>query len=1061
MSFVSLHVHDYYSLLDSVAKPEALVKKAKALGMPALGITNHGHLFSHLKFYQACQKEGLKAVIGVEAYVSQDHTQKVRDQTHLTLLAINQQGYQNLLQLVSKGYTQGFYYAPRIDWTLLEQYREGLVCLTGCLNSEFNKLLLGNQEKELQTWIQRAQSIFQKDLYWEFTPACYETTAQAIELGASMATRYQLTPIATSDVHYVNPEDYQLRDIVWNIRDGLTLSDPKARHDTVKEYYLMGAEEVKEKSQRYQIKPALVEQALASTMDIASRSNVILQSPQYLVVQFCAQPEQELIKRCEQHRSRLRLESAVYRERLQMELAVIQRMGLANYFLVVQDVLEFCQREKIMTGPGRGSAAGSLVCYVLGITKVDPVVHGLLFERFLNAGRADSYPDIDTDIAHEDRDRVVAYLKTRYGSDRVAQIITFSSMAARAVLKDVGRTLGKTAEEMNALTKLIPFKIDGAPIQSLEQVMEQAPEIQEQIKAYQETFDLARQLDKTPRHASVHASALLITPQPIDQLAPLYRDPKSDAVVCGMDMYDCETRKLLKFDFLGLKTLSVEQRTLALIEQHHQKVFDLNNLNLHDPRVWDLFCQGHTVGTFQTETPVMQHLLKKIQPRSLQELSVVNALDRPGPLNKGMDTLYTKRKRGQEPLHPIHESIEHILKPTYQTLIYQEQVMQIAEVFSGFSKNDADVLRKSMGKKKRELVLKMKEQFIEGAVTLGRPREVAEHLFTLIEEFSEYAFNMSHSLAYSLISYSTAYLKVHYPLEFMCATLNVFANDQEEMAKYLQECRRMKIAVLPPDINVSAVEFTIEGTGIRFGFSAIRDIGTEVSSELMTARPYTTIEDALTRWPVNKKAGKALIFSGAMDRLHRGRKGLWEFYSEEKKKKPKKPKTTKPKSKKAKSQEALFEMKDLGGVVMPEVSTVTIPMTQESPIVEALHEKAYLGVYVQQHPVECLPPASQKLPHQKIGGLQGQIDMVQRAEVTIRGMIERTKLRVTKKDQKPMMSVWLSDETGTMEVVVFPKLFAQAEDALGVGNMVRMSGNISEHQLLAKTCQLLVGAPKT
>ena len=1045
MSFVSLHVHDYYSLLDSVARPEKLVDKAKALGMTALGLTNHGHLFSHVKFYHLCTAAGIKPVIGVEAYVAQDHTQKVKEYHHLTLLAISQTGYQNLLALVSTSYGQGFYYRPRIDWQLLEKYQEGLVCLTGCMSAELNKFIMAKNTGGVKQWLQRAKSIFGKRVYWEYTPAKYKDSFTAIPIGVELAKQYKLSPIVTSDVHYVNPEDVKLRNVVWQIRDNATLKEPN-QTDEVEEYYLMGEDEIREKSLRFKLSQAVIDQAIESTSQIAEMSDVKIDHPKYLVANFCDEPLKLFRELCEIGRKKFRLESDVYRERLRYEMGVIEHMGLINYFLVVQDVIRFCEREKIMVGPGRGSAAGSLVCYVLGITRVDPIQYSLLFERFLNPGRVDSYPDIDTDIAHDDRDRVVQYLKQKYGADRVAQIITFGSMGPRTALKDTGRVLGEDFQMLNRLTQLIPTKIGGSPIHSLEQVLEHHAELKQESEAHPELFRVALELQKTPRHVSLHASALLITPEPMQQMAPLYRDPKSEALVCGLDMYDCEKLKLLKFDFLGLKTLSVIQQTLSMLKQP----IDINQIDLQDTRVWDLFCSAQTVGTFQTETESMRTLLKKIQPRHLQELSVVNALDRPGPLNKKMDDLYVTHKRSSEALPVIDESIQHILAPTYQTLIYQEQVMQIAEAFAGFSKSDADVLRKSMGKKKRELVLQMKSQFLDGAQKLHRKPEVAEHLFTLIEEFSEYAFNMSHSLAYSLVSYQTAYLKVHAPLEFMCATLNVFSSQQEELEKYLRECRRMNIQVLPPDVNHSQPLFTLEGSAIRYALCAIRDIGTESAAQIVSQRPYRHVGEWLMKVSPNKKVIRAMVASGALDSLSPYRASVLQYCENHK--------TTK--TKKAKQDTFLFNMEDIFTDQNVKILDQQLGTKKEHPIAELLQEKVYLGCYLRHHPLDLIPAIAQQMPHKVIRDVLKRAMALQNEQVTLHVLVESVKKLITKQSRLPMAYITVSDATGSLEAVLFPKKYEDLKTLIEPGSLLTLTGRVSKEQVLIDDLRILFQYPK-
>ena len=1052
MSFCSLHVHDQYSLLDSVAKTEDLVLRAKQLGMSALGLTNHGNLFSHIKFYHLCQRESIQPILGVEAYVCQNSLEKdpKEKRTHLTMLASTQQGYQNLLKLVSLGYTQGFYYKPRIDWNLIEQYAEGLMCLSGCVLSELNQSILKNEMDHVKFWIERAKRIFGDRLFLEVTPVDWHETKICIPTVRELSQQFKVPLVATSDVHYVTPNDVMLREMVWSIQDKV-LWETSTRKDTVKQYFLADETQVRLWLQNFSLSPHDQDMAIQSTQEIANRCQVTIDPQEYVMASFAKtsslSAEEMLTQLCEQSYKNMMYQFSdtqkkMYRIRLSYELQVIKNMGLANYFLVVQDVLRFCRMQRIRSGPGRGSAAGSLVCFLLQITKVDPMKYGLLFERFLNPGRADSYPDIDLDIAHEQRGEVIDYLRTTYGHDHVANIVTFGTMGPKAVLKDVARSLGISFEETNEITKLIPQKIEGSPTHSLQQAIDQTPLLQSKQQQHKELFDIALRLENTPRHVSVHASAFLVTPRPINDIAPMYRDPHSEDLVCGIDMYDCEKIKLLKFDFLGLKTLSIEDATLKHIEHRYGKKIDLDTILFDDQKVWEKFCAGETIGTFQTETLVMRQLLKKIRPQNLYELSVVNAMGRPGPLNKKMDEVYARRKHGQEIVEILHESIEKILAPTYQVIVYQEQVMQIAEVFSGFTKAEADVLRKSMGKKKRELVVQMKSLFLLGAEKLGRPKHVAEKIFDLIEEFSEYAFNMSHSLAYSILSYQTMYLKTHYPAEFMCAVLNMFSSDQETTKGYLEECRRLHIQIIAPDINLSQEKFSLNDQGnILFGLSAIRDVGGTSIQEILFIRPFHTISEFYAKIKsVNKKMMRALIFSGCFDGLYSGRKGLWEYDM--------KARTSRKKIKPPTQESYLFDMETL----LKEKNIEHLIEKTDFDLQEKLiYEKEYLGYYCSGHPLDEIKTS---ISRDKIGSIKEQSDMIQNRKVTIMGIVESMKC-ITTKQHESMAFATISDRTGNIDIVIFPRIFTASSPLLKIGNLVAVNGKVSLNQVIANDVELL------
>ncbi|HBE77561.1 MAG TPA: DNA polymerase III subunit alpha, partial [Firmicutes bacterium] len=825
-NFVHLHVHSQYSLLDGAAEIGSLLAKTKQLGMPALAITDHGVMYGSLKFYQQALKAGIKPIMGCEVYVAPraltDKIPKIDENpTHLVLLAMDHRGYQNLLKLVSIAHIDGFYYKPRIDMDTLRRYSQGLIGLTACLSGQIPRLLVAGKYEEAKKQLLWFQEIFgNANFYLELQ---YQQLAEQRNVNrnlAKLARECGAPLVATNDVHYLNREDAQVHDVLLCIQTGKTVNDTNRMKFSTAEFYLKSPAEMAEIFNDYP-------EALENTLKIAERCNVQLELGKLHMPKFTLPPETT----AERYLEELCRQSAVDKgitwdqgreERLNYELSIINQMGFPGYFLIVRDFVHFAKERQIMVGPGRGSAAGSLVAYLLGITNLDPIEYGLLFERFLNPERI-SMPDIDIDFCIERRGEVISYVRQKFGEDRVAQIITFGTMAARAAVRDVGRVLGIAYSEVDRVAKLIPRELGI----SIADAIAHTPELQELIRnspQITQLIQIAVKIEGFPRHASTHAAGVVISDEPLTTFLPLSRS-NEDEIITQFTMEDIETLGLLKMDFLGLRTLTVLRDTQALIEQNRGRQVTIEGIPLNDPLTFQDLADGHTLGVFQLESAGIRRLLMRLRPEEIDDLTALNALYRPGPLGSGMVDDFIKGRHGQQTINYLHPLLEPILKETYGVILYQEQVMKIVSSLGGFSLGQADLVRRAMGKKKPEVLAAMRQQFIEGAIANRVPEQTAISIFDLLEYFAGYGFNKSHSAAYAVVVYQTAYFKTNFPQEFMAALLTSVMGNTDKIALYIEECRRMGIAILPPDVNKSKAYFNPEGSGIRFGLLSIKNVG--------------------------------------------------------------------------------------------------------------------------------------------------------------------------------------------------------------------------------------------
>jgi DNA polymerase-3 subunit alpha len=882
MSFVHLHCHSQYSLLDGANRLDDVIAAAKNAGMPALALTDHGNMFGAIEFYKRARKAGIKPIVGIEAYVAQG-SRIDRDRTrarnnHLVLLARNETGYRNLIRLTSRSFLDGFYYKPRIDHELLRTHSEGLIGLSACLKGEVIDNILHRREDEAEAIANEYREILgEGNFFLEMQDHGIVEQQQANERLRRMSRRTGIPLVVTNDCHYLGKDDAFAHDVLLCIGTQRAVADTDRLKYASDQFYLKSADEM------YSLFPDNPE-AIENTLAIADRCQLDIPIGEFHLPDFPV-PDgadldsyMELVAR-EGLRERLRelrtsnaeilqkFSPELYTERLETEIGIIRKMGFAGYFLIVWDFMKYARDKRIPVGPGRGSAAGSLVAYALRITDIDPLQYGLLFERFLNPERV-SLPDIDIDFCMRRRGEVIQYVSDKYGRSHVAQIITFGTLAAKAVVRDVGRVMGVPYSKVDRIAKMLPDMT-----RSLKQAAKEIDPLKREVASDPEVaqiVEVGSRLEGLTRHASLHAAGVVITPRPTEELVPLYKTSKGE-VVTQWDKDIIEELGLLKMDFLGLRTLTVIDDTLKVLERQGIDL-DLDHVPLNDEDVFRLFCDGRTSGIFQFESRGMRDLLQRARPTKFEDLAAFNALYRPGALSVGMVEEYIQRKLGKRKVKYVLPETEPILEETYGVVAYQEQVMQLAVQVAGFSLGAADVLRKAMGKKKPEVMGKQHKKFIDGAVARGVQKSKAQALWEYIEPFAGYGFNKSHSVAYAMLAYKTAYLKAHYPVAFMAAMLTSEMSSKDNVAKYISECRQMGIPVLPPDISESTWMFTVVDDTIRFGLGAVKGIGSSAVEAILEARnrvgrfeDFTSFAMEVDLKAVNHKAFECLIKSGSFD----------------------------------------------------------------------------------------------------------------------------------------------------------------------------------------------------
>ncbi|MDR0239804.1 MAG: DNA polymerase III subunit alpha, partial [Deltaproteobacteria bacterium] len=840
--FVHLHCHTEYSLLDGAIRIRDLCARAKDSGMPAAAITDHGNMYGAAHFYQACREFGLKPIIGCEVYVCHDHTDKESDRArqrhHLVLLAQNSAGYQNLIKLVTRGFLDGFHYRPRVDKELLRRHSEGIIALSACMAGEIPRALLHKGMEEAIRLAGEYSAIYPERFYLELQSNGLQEQERINAGLMELAQRAALPLVATNDCHYLDADDVEAHDILLCIQTQTTVDDPKRMRFETKELYYKSIEEMERVF-------APVPEALANTMRIAEQCSLEMSFDRHVFPVYAlpegVTPEDEfrrlalegLEKRLEQHPDRETLDHELYHARLAWELQVITEMQFPAYFLIVQDFINWAKDNGIPVGPGRGSAAGSLVAWALRITNLDPIPYKLLFERFLNSERI-SLPDIDVDFCERRRPEVIRYVAEKYGEDAVAQITTFGKMKAKAVVRDVGRALGFSFAETDKIAKLVPEDLK----MTVSKALETEPELAERYGSdpgIRRLLDISRRLEGLARHASTHAAGVVIADRAMHEYLPLYRGKRGETVT-QFDMKMVEKVGLMKFDFLGLGTMTLIQDTLDAIARQGKQAPDLDALPLTDSATYDLYSRGDTDGVFQVESSGMRQYLRMLKPNCFEDLIAMLALYRPGPLGAdGMVEGFIKRKHGELPvIYPL-PMLEDCLRDTYGVIVYQEQVMQIGQIVAGYTLGQADLLRRAMGKKNVEAMAKERSRFVDGAGAKGIDAKKAHEIFNLMEKFAEYGFNKSHSAAYALISYHTAYLKTHFRVEFMAALLTSEMDSQDKLLKYVAACRDMDVQVVQPSVNRSRREFTAHGGQVVFGLGGIKNVGNEAIPAMIAA----------------------------------------------------------------------------------------------------------------------------------------------------------------------------------------------------------------------------------
>ena len=883
--FIHLHNHTHYSLQDGACTVDSLIQAAKKNNMQSVALTDHGVMFGIAEFYKKAKKEGIKPIVGMEAYIvtngsrfdrgkGEENTGRKRSKhyNHLILLAKNKQGYQNLSKLSTLGHTEGFYYKPRIDLELLRQYREGLVCSSACAGGVIAVDLVNNDYNKARENAKIFKEIFEEDFYLEIQNHNMEVEKAVLEGMPKLAKELGIKLIATNDCHYIEPEHSIPHNILLLLSDKNGTDYRQLRYGT-DQIYFKSAEEMKKLFKNYK-------GAIENTLEIDSKINLNLESPGHLFPVFPI-PKDSPAKTIDEYFELLANEGLYKKfkeitpevsERFNFEINTIKQMGFGGYFLIVQDFINSSKKMNIPVGPGRGSAAGSLVAYVLGITNINPLKYNLLFERFLNPAR-ESMPDIDVDFADDKRGEVIDYVRQKYGSNCVSQIITFNRLSSKAVLRDVARVLKIPIPTVNKITKYIPSKF--GKVYTIEQALKEVPELKwvkdSEEPEIQNLIKYAKVLEGMNRNSSKHAAGIVITPDDVSNYVPLATAVTQSELVTQFNMKDIESAGLLKMDFLGLRTLTIIKDTLDLVKKNYGVEIDIDNVPLEDEKTFQLFAKGQTTGIFQFESGPMREHLKKLKPTCLNDLSAMNALYRPGPMQFIDD--FIDRKFGLKKVEYLHPILEPILKETYGIIVYQEQVIQIANIVGGMSLAEADNLRRAMGKKDLKAMAEQKEKFVNGAVEKGITKKVAIEIFDAINEFANYGFNKSHSVAYSFVAYQTAYLKVHYTPEFLAANLTNEFGNTNKVANFLEDCRKLKIEVLPPDVNSPTVSFNVEGGKIRFGMSAIKNVGKAAVEEMIKSRnalgrDFTGIFDFCANVDshiVNKRSLEGLVLSGAFD----------------------------------------------------------------------------------------------------------------------------------------------------------------------------------------------------
>ncbi|MDO8609450.1 MAG: DNA polymerase III subunit alpha [bacterium] len=1055
MSFVHLHVHTEYSLLDGMCRITDVIKKAKDLGMPAIAITDHGALYGAFKFFLKAKEAGIKPIIGVETYKAKNsrfdkQVNQERDQNHLVLLAKNLTGYKNLLKLITAANLDGFYYKPRVDFELLEKYHEGIIVLSACLAGEIPSLIMQEQTNEVEKVLQKYTSIFGDDFYLELQrhPNSEEQDRVNLEL-IKLSRKFGVALVATNDVHYLDKEDAYAQEILLCIQTQRTIVEknrPMSMYD-VPDYYFKTAEEMKNQFMD-------IPEAIENSLKIAEKCNLEIPHGELILPQFDVPDgltaKDYLRKIAVSHLDKVKdFPKDLVEKRLDYELDVISTKGYDNYFLFVCDFVNWAKDNKIAVGPGRGSAAGSLISYLLNITGINPLEYNLPFERFLNPERP-SPPDIDLDFADTRRDEVIDYMRKQYGQEKVAQVITFGTLESRMAIRDVTRALGMSYSQGDRIAKMIPPPKQGFH-QKLAEAIESTPALKMAYnteKDVKNILNIAKRVEGLPRHASVHAAAVVIADKALTEYVPLQRESKGGKIITQYDMYSLDLNVspdavgLMKMDILGLRNLTILEEALKFIEQNRHIKLNINDVPKDDKKTFELISRGETIGVFQLESGGMRRLAKDLQVSKLTDIFAMVSLYRPGPMD--LIPTFIENKKNPKKIKYLHPDLAPIFADTYGVLVYQEQVLEIANKLAGYSLGEADILRRAMGKKKKEIMNKERKKFVDGADKKGYTKKLGESIFDFIERFAAYGFNKSHAASYALIAYWTGYVKANYPVEFMTALLSAelqgVAGPMREikMSQAIEECKRMDISVLVPDINKSTHSFSIEENNIRFGLSAIKNVGAAAIEVVIEARKngsFICFNDFLNRvnlGKVNKKTVESLIKAGAFSHFANKATLLSNYPDMVKEVQSQKMKTEK-------GQFDLFDNEKSNSKVTDNFDQ--LPELSEDQLFNM--EREVIGFLIGKNPLINYQAIIQKKVTKRIGEIT-ETDADK--SYIIAGIVSGKKMLKTKKDNSDMAIIQLFDDTGSIEIVVFPKTFEKLKKILNINKILLLKGKVNNRE---------------
>ena len=1055
--FIHLHVHTQYSMLDGAIRVSDLIQNAKDFGMDAVAMTDHGAMYGALEFYEKAKKAGIKPLVGCEFYMAENgmelHDRSAGHNFHLVALAMNAAGYANLMKLASLAQTKGFYYRPRIDRQTLYAHQEGLIVLTACLKGEIPWRITHNDANGARARALELQKVFGDRLYLEIQENGIPEQTVANQGLMALAEELGIKLVATNDCHYLTKQESYAHEVLLCIQTGKTINDPNRFRFNTNELYFKSGDEMAAQF-------AYCPQALANTLEVAERCDLQLEFKDHHFPIFPLNEGETLdavfgdacwkgLKMRLDHLHEMEQVSAeteaTYKERLTYEIGVIQKMGFSGYFLIVADFINWAKQQKIPVGPGRGSGAGSLAAFCLSITDIDPIPYGLLFERFLNIERV-SMPDFDVDFCKERRDEVLEYVRQRYGGDdHVSQIVAYGSMKARAVLRDVGRVLDIPLPVVDRIAKLVPEELKI----TLKKAIEKEPRLREAMKEdeVRELLTISQTLEGLARHKSTHAAGVVISPKPMVEYLPVCIGPNKE-ILTQYDMKYTEKTGLIKFDFLGLKTLTVIDRALKLVAFDLGAEVDLRKIPMNDPKTFALLCRGDSLGVFQLESDGMRELLIKMQPEQFSDLIALVALYRPGPLDSGMVDTFVETKHGRQPADYPLPQIKSVLQETYGVIVYQEQVMKISNILAGYSLGDADILRRAMGKKIPEVMEKERGKFMAGAKVNNVPEDKAKYIFDLMAKFAGYGFNKSHSAAYALVAYQTAYLKAHYPAQFLAALLSCDVENTDKVVKYINECRQEKIEVLPPDINESFNDFTVINDRIRFGLAAVKNVGGAALDSILAERekngPYRSLSDFCGRVDsskVNRKVIESLVKAGAFDSMQ-GRRAQYMAILDQC--------IDRAKAVQRDRLSGQMNLFSIGQTAAKQTAAVEVELPaeiEEWPELERLaFEKETVGFFLTGHPLEGVMDDMRRAVDTDIAGAEklrdGQV-------ARIGGLIAGYKEHKSKKGDRMAFTI-LEDMTASIEVIVFPSTFAECSHLLTSERPLVVVGTVQQGERGAK-----------